>query len=154
MVYTTHVDTPIGVALLTSDGEALTGLRFDTLVIGRRDDGLPVFSETKQWLDRYFSGQIPDFTPKLAFCTTPFRTAVYEQLLNIPYGQTVSYGTLAKALHSSARAVGGAVGHNPILLIVPCHRVIGARGTLVGFHAGLDRKRFLLALEHDSTIRG
>ena len=112
-----------------------------------------MFDETERWLALYFSGVEPDFTPPLRLRGTPFRQRVWEQLRAIPYGETVSYAQLAQRLAEggggkpSARAVGGAVGHNPISLIVPCHRVVGADGSLRGYAGGLKRKEKLLALE-------
>lgn len=115
---------------------------------------LPVFAETKRWLDIYFSGKEPSFTPPLHMRTTPFRKEVWEIMLSIPYGQTMTYGDIAAILakkrglsHISAQAVGGAVGHNAISLIIPCHRVIGANGHLTGYAAGLARKAWLLDFE-------
>ncbi len=148
---------------MTSDGEALTGLWFD----GQRnipaqdpawraeaETEVPVFEETVRWLRLYFDGRKPDFIPRLKLNGTLFRTAVWELLLTIPYGKTVSYGELAdRAAETlrlpamSAQAVGGAVGHNPVSLIVPCHRVVGADGNLTGYAGGLDRKLWLLRLE-------
>ena len=103
----------------------------------------------------YFSGEVPEFTPPLALHGTPFRKAVWDILLTIPYGQTMTYGGIAALLAArhgmqrmSAQAVGGAVGHNPVAIIVPCHRVIDAGGSLTGYAAGLDRKRRLLQLEN------
>ena len=155
MDYVQHYASPLGGITLASDGQALTGLWFDgqahfgaTLVPGAaqaRD--LPVFAETARWLALYFSGAQPDFTPPLRLRGTPFQRAVWEALRAIPYGQTLSYGALAARLGSSARAVGGAVGRNPIALIVPCHRGGGARGGLTGYAGGLERKQWLLALE-------
>lgn len=114
----------------------------------------PIVQETKRWLDLYFSGQQPDFIPTLRLKTTPFRHTVYDVLLTIPHGQTKTYGNiaaeLAKCLHRptmSAQAVGNAVAHNPILLIIPCHRVVGANGALTGYAGGLKRKAQLLAWE-------
>ena len=157
MDYLRHYDSPLGGMTMVSDGQALTALRFDRP--GQSGDGsdvpwemhrLPVFDDTCRWLDRYFSGKAPDFTPALALHGTPFRQAVWEILLTIPYGQTMSYGEIAARLaipRMSAQAVGGAVGHNPVAIIVPCHRVIGADGSLTGYAAGLDTKRRLLQLE-------
>lgn len=114
----------------------------------------PIFQETKRWLDLYFSGQQPNFIPTLRLKTTPFRHLVYDILLNIPYSQTKTYGDvaieLAKRLHRptmSAQAVGNAVAQNPILLLIPCHRVVGAKGALTGYAGGLQRKAQLLAWE-------
>ena len=152
-----HYDSPLGGMTMVSDGQALTALRFDLPEqfgegpdVRREMRRLPVFDDTCRWLDRYFSGGVPDFMPALALYGTPFRQAVWEILLTIPYGQTLSYGEIAARLASprmSAQAVGGAVGHNPVAIIVPCHRVIGADGSLTGYAAGLDKKRRLLQLE-------
>ena len=155
-----HYQSPLGAVTLSSDGNTLTGLWFDgqkhfaeTLPADHSEQILPVFAEAERWLDRYFSGGIPDFTPPLLLRGTLFRRLVWEQLLLIPYGGTVTYGQLAERLsaqtgrHVSARAVGGAVGHNPVSLIIPCHRVIGADGSLTGYAGGTDRKAELLRME-------
>ena len=161
MEYTWHCDSPLGAITLASDGESLTGLWFDgqahygeTLSAQHEKRDLPVFKLTRRWLEIYFSGQRPDFTPPLRMKTTPFRRAVWELLLTIPYGETVTYGELAAAAaektgaaRPSARAVGGAVGHNAVSLIIPCHRVVGSGGRLTGYAGGLDRKRRLLDME-------
>ena len=152
-------DSPLGRLRLESDGEALTALSFDgecqaDAVEADRQHRLPVFEETCRWLDLYFSGRVPDFTPALHLQGSAFRQAVWKILLEIPYGATTTYGKIAARLvrgtsgRMSAQAVGGAVGHNPVAIIVPCHRVIGADGSLTGYAAGLDRKRALLRLEH------
>ena len=178
MNWISHYDSPLGGMTMASDGESLTGLWFDrqrffgagTDSSGRETCCLPVFDETCQWLDVYFAGRVPDFTPPLAPRGTPFREAVWQILLTIPYGQTMTYGEIADrmarqraaqrvaapevamqqglAQRIAAQAVGGAVGHNPIAIIVPCHRVVGAGGSLTGYAAGLDRKRRLLQLEN------
>ena len=164
MDYMLHYHSPLGGITRASDGKALTGLWFD----GQRHFGeplagtpsqksLPVFEEAERWLDRYFSGGIPDFTPPLFLRGTPFRRLVWELLLLIPYGTTVTYGQLAERLsvqtgrRVSARAVGGAVGHNPISLIIPCHRVIGADGSLTGYAGGPGRKSELLRMEKENA---
>ena len=155
MVYTQHYDSPLGGITLAGDGDALTGLWFDGqkhFGAGLGEDweerSLPVFAEAVRWLELYFGGTVPDFTPKLALRSTPFRRSVWELLLTVPYGGTVTYGELARRLGgTSARAVGGAVGRNPVSLIVPCHRVVGSGGRLTGYAGGLDRKRYLLLLE-------
>lgn len=161
MDYTHHYDSPLGGITLASDGTALTGLWFDgqkffadTLDDEHIERPLPVFSLAVQWLDVYFSGKEPDFTPPLKMRTTPFRKAVWQVMLTIPYGQTMTYGSIAavvarsKGLSSmSAQAVGGAVGHNAISLIIPCHRVVGSDGSLTGYAGGLHRKQWLLELE-------
>ena len=155
MDYTGHYDSPLGGITLGSDGEALTGLWFDgqshfasTLEEEHVEKPLPVFDEAARWLDLYFGGGRPDFTPKLSLRGTEFQRAVWDILLTLPYGETVTYGDIAERLgDTSARAVGGAVARNPISLIVPCHRVMGAGGRLTGYAGGVDRKRKLLELE-------
>ena len=157
MDYTWHYASPLGEIMLASDGQALTGLWFEGqrhfaagLDPQHEEKALPVFDEAARWLDAYFGGREPGFTPPLRPKGTAFRKAVWEQLLTIPCGETLSYGQLAARLglpRASARAVGGAVGHNPISLIIPCHRVVGADGDLTGYAGGLDRKRRLLLLE-------
>lgn len=157
MDYTYHYVSPLGGITLASGGEAVTGLWFDgqkyfgsTLTEEHTERSLPIFERTICWLDIYFSGKIPDFTPPLELRGTAFRRAVWEILLTVPYGQTVTYGDIAAKLgagNMSAQAVGGAVGHNPISLIVPCHRVIGANGGLTGYAGGIDKKAKLLELE-------
>ena len=161
--YVCHYDSPLGGITVLSDGTALTGLWFD----GQRhfpdmpaadceEKSLAVFDEARRWLDVYFSGRPPGFTPPLNLNrkATPFRKAVWEILLTIPFGRTMTYGEIARILAArkgmkkmSAQAVGGAVGHNPVSLIVPCHRVIGAGGSLTGYGGGLERKQYLLSLE-------
>lgn len=156
-----HYTSPIGGITLASDGEALTGLWFDgqkyfpnKLVDESTEAELPIFTQTCNWLDIYFSGKEPSFTPLISRRTTPFRKAVYDILLTIPYGQTITYGGVARILaerqgveRMSAQAVGGAVGHNPIGIIIPCHRVVGTDGRLTGYAGGLDKKIALLKLE-------
>ena len=140
--------SPLGDIVLTSDGSALTGLRFAEASCGQPAEGIPLLADACRWLDLYFSGATPDFTPRLAPLGTPFQLSVWRELLTIPYGQTVSYGHIAQRLRChSAQAVGGAVGRNPIALIIPCHRVIGSNGQLTGYAYGLDRKQWLLSHE-------
>ncbi len=159
-----YYESPLGRITLAADGDALTGLWFDgqqhfgeTLSADRQESFLPVFSEADRWLDRYFSREMPDFTPALNPQGTPFRRLVWQQLLRIPYGRAITYGQLADSLsvqtgrRVSARAVGGAVGHNPISLIIPCHRVIGADGSLTGYAGGTGRKAALLRMESGIT---
>lgn len=148
---------------MISDGSSLTHLQFNTIdkpdfYIKELGPDLTVFKETKIWLDLYFSGNIPDFTPPLSLNGTAFQLEVWNILLGIPYGQTISYGDIAKQLAArkkvsrmSAQAVGNAVGKNPISIIVPCHRVIGSDGSLTGYAGGLERKSFLLSLEKTAT---
>lgn len=161
-------DSPLGGITLASDGEALTGLRFDgqknygeSGCSARKQQALPVFSAAVRWLDLYFAGNIPGFTPPLDPAGTKFQKEVWEILLSIPYGTTVSYGEIAAVLAKrtgrtamSAQAVGGAVGRNPVAIIIPCHRVIGADGSLTGYAAGLDKKEKLLLLEQSSAKQG
>ncbi len=165
MDYTYHYMSPLGGMTMASDGEALTGLWFDgqrffaeTLSSGHLEKALPVFHETVRWLEEYFSGRIPDFTPALRTRGTAFRKAVWETLLLIPYGRTATYGEIAKRIAGqsgrkrlSAQAVGGAVGHNAISLIIPCHRVVGADGRLTGYAGGTDKKALLLQLEREHS---
>ncbi len=147
--------SPLGNILMISDGTSLTELSFaDASGMEKNACPLPVFNDTRRWLDMYFAGQIPDFLPRLSPQGTAFRQSVWDMLLAIPYGQTTSYGELAKEIASrrqtekmSAQAVGGAVGHNPIAIIIPCHRVIGKDGSLTGYGGGLWRKGWLLQLE-------
>ena len=156
---TTHL-SPVGELTLASDGTSLTGL----WLAGQKYFGstlrpnaqhfphLPVFEETIHWLDIYFSGVTPPQLPPLAPQGSPFRQAVWTLLSEIPYGGTTTYGTLAKQLQklgipAAAQAVGGAVGHNPILILIPCHRVLGSNGSLTGYAAGTDVKQHLLQLE-------
>ena len=108
---------------------------------------LPIFDEVKIWLKIYFSGREPNFTPKLHMIGTNFRLEVWKILMQIPYGKITTYGEIAEKLNSSARAVGGAVGHNPISIIIPCHRVIGTNGNLTGYAGGIYKKIKLLQLE-------
>ncbi len=162
MDYIAYYTSPFGKVTITTDGEKLTGLWFDgqkyfaSSLKGRLiKKSLPVFEETFCWLDIYFNGGIPDFIPPLSLLGTSFQKEVWEILLTIPYGETMTYGEIAKILadrrglpRMSAQAVGGAVGHNPISIIVPCHRVIGSNGELTGYAGGIDKKEKLLLLEH------
>ena len=163
MTFIFNYRTPDGLddLLMTSDGEKLTGLHFvkSCKVAHARCDcaecDLPVFRETRRWLDCYFSGREPDFTPPYRMDgLTPFRKDVTDAMLAIPFGQTTTYGSIAAGIarkhglaKMSAQAVGGAVGWNPICIIIPCHRVIGAGGALVGYGGGIDNKIALLAHE-------
>ena len=158
MLFTANYRSPLGGITLASDGQALTGLWLDgqrhfgsTLgTMHEERSGLPVLEECRRWLDVYFSGREPDFTPPLSLRGTAFQKQVWEALITIPYGKTVTYGELARRLGCrSAQAVGGAVGRNPISIIVPCHRVVVAGGALIGYASGLDRKRALLELEQN-----
>lgn len=161
MTYIYQYHSPLGGITISSNGSELTGLWFDgqkyfgaTLPKVYEQKSLPVFAETAKWLDIYFSGKAPDFTPPLKMETTCFRQAVWEILLTIPFGQTMTYGEIAKQIAGqmgiasmSAQAVGGAVGHNPISLIIPCHRVVGTNGSLTGYAGGIEKKLYLLTME-------
>ncbi len=161
MDYTYHYTSPLGKITLASDGTHLIGLWFDgqkyfadTLPTSYQVKWVPIFKQAVHWLDMYFSGKVPPFTPPLKTRATPFREEVWELLRQIPYGQTRTYGQIAAQLAKhrgltkmSAQAVGGAVGHNPISLIIPCHRVVGAGGNLTGYAGGIDKKINLLRLE-------
>ncbi len=163
MNYIHYYQSPLGEIILTSDGKSLTGLSYDfpeMLLPYFIEKPLPIFSETDRWLDIYFSGKNPDFTPKLHLKVTGFRKMVWDILLTIPFGQTITYGEIASRIakqrgipRMSAQAVGGAVGHNPIALIIPCHRVVGANGSLTGYAGGIDKKEQLLRLEQVDMSR-
>lgn len=161
MTYIYHYDSLIGKITIASDGEALIGLWFDgqkyfadTVQGTCMEKSLPIFDDTTKWLDIYFGGKQPDFTPNIKILATPFRKVIAEIMLTIPYGKTMTYGEIAKKAGAqmgiekmSAQAVGGAVGHNPISLIIPCHRVVGTSGSLTGYAGGIDKKISLLKLE-------
>lgn len=163
MQYLNHYHSPIGDILLAADDTGLIGLWFEEqkyfalhLDKEHQEKDLPVFSETKRWLDIYFSGKEPDFTVPLHLSGTDFQREVWEILCSIPYGKTTTYGEIARKIAAkrglkrmSAQAVGGAVGHNPVSIIVPCHRVIGADGSLTGYAGGLEKKIYLLSLEKE-----
>ena len=160
--YTSVYSSELGDILLAADEIGLTGLWFfgqsyfaDTLPTEQIAQETPILTQAREWLDEYFSGKEPDFTPTLHPIGSPFRQAVWKLLLQIPYGQTTTYGEIARQLeklqnrpHMSAQAVGGAVGHNGISIISPCHRVVGTKGNLTGYAGGLDKKMALLELEH------
>ena len=161
MAYIHSCPSPLGSITLSSDGEALTGLWFEgqthfgsTLSGGEEDKPLPLFDRTEEWLKDYFSGKDPGAAPPLAPKGTPFQRAVWQLLLDIPYGDTVTYGRLSQRLAErmgrksmSPQAVGGAVGRNPISILIPCHRVVGSGGSLTGYAGGLERKILLLKRE-------
>lgn len=155
MIYISQYASALGMLTLAGDGQALCGLWFeDQKYFGEGapqpwvTEEVPVLQEAKKWLDLYFSGQEPGALPPLRPVGTPFRQAVWELLLRIPYGTTLTYGQIAKQLGCrSAQAVGNAVGHNPISILIPCHRVVGSGNKLTGYAGGLHRKQALLALE-------
>lgn len=159
--------SPLGAMTMACDECGLTGLWFQgqkyfgstlweqsSCRERQQEGGSPIFSQTKRWLDIYFAGDIPDFSVPLHLIGNDFRKAVWSILCTIPYGTTITYGDIARKIATdrgltrmSAQAVGGAVGHNPVSVIVPCHRVIGSDGSLTGYAGGLDLKRQLLQLE-------
>lgn len=161
MQYTGNYDSPLGKVLLAADEKGLTGLWFE----GQKYYGfpagteyeekeLPIFEETAKWLDVYFSGKDPGFELPIHFIGSEFQKQVWEILYSIPYGKITTYGEIAKMIAKkrgvpsmSAQAVGGAVGHNKISVIVPCHRVVGSDGSLTGYAGGIDKKAELLRLE-------
>lgn len=162
MIYTNAYESPLGHILLAGDDEGLTGLWFTEggryIGLGLKKDAVPYdtdyFDQTKEWLDIYFSGREPEFFPKIHLVGSDFRNRVGEIMCEIPYGETVTYGQIADRiagerglLKMSSQAVGGAVGHNPICIIVPCHRVVGSNGSLTGYGGGIQRKKALLELE-------
>lgn len=161
MIYTSIINTPIGTMTASAEGEKLTGLWFigqkyyptDTSAWVNEPDHM-VFKLLRKWLASYFSGTDYAPLPDLAMNGTSFQKSVWEILLEIPYGRVTTYGEIAKKLAAlrglssmSAQAIGGAVGHNPISILIPCHRVIGSDGNLTGYAGGLEKKVYLLQLE-------
>ena len=167
MIFIQHYDSPMGGILVAADEVGLTGLWFDgqkyfarALPAERIERNTPALSETGRWLDIYFTGKEPDFMPPLHPIGSAFRQSVWKILLQIPYGQTTTYGEIARQLAEkqgrskmSAQAVGGAVGHNEISILIPCHRVVGTSGSLTGYAGGIDKKIRLLELEHADMHR-
>ena len=161
MQYISRDQTPLGGVLLAADETGLTGLWFEgQKYFAQGLDGeheereSPLLAQAKAWLAVYFSGREPEFEVPLHLMGTDFQKEVWALLRAIPYGQTTTYGALAARLaaqrglpHLSPQAVGGAVGHNKVSILVPCHRVVGAHGSLTGYAGGIDKKRALLALE-------
>ena len=155
MQYFDTYDSPLGRIILTCDGEYLTGVFFEGqkyadvyLQADAVRGTFPVLDKTKVWLDGYFQGSTSDWLPDMKLIGTDFQKWVWELLLVIPYGKTVTYGELAKKLDcKSAQAVGGAVGRNPISILVPCHRVVGTNGKLTGYASGIAKKEALLRIE-------
>lgn len=164
MEYVYYYDSPLGRIMLASDGHALTGLWFEgqkyfgvKLDPDHEEKNLPVFGQVEQWLDLYFDGKEPVFMPPLSMKGTLFQKEVWEELLAVPFGQTTTYTEIAVKIAKrrgiasmSAQAVGNAVAHNPISLIIPCHRVVGSDGSLTGYAGGLDKKEWLLAMERQA----
>ena len=161
MIHTAYYDAPYGRYVMAAEDRALTGLwlegqkYFPSNLPEPSGEEAEIFARTRRWLDAYFAGLQPDVSAlPIAPRGSAFAQSVWQLLLEIPYGQTVTYGQLAKRLaeqrgltRMSAQAVGGAVGHNPISVIIPCHRVLGAKNRLTGYAGGLDVKTFLLKLE-------
>ena len=161
MQYVCRYDSPLGPMLLAAEGDWLTGAWFEgqkyfgcTLAAGRAEGDAPVLTLARRWLEVYFSGREPDFAVPLRPSGTPFQQEVWAALREIPYGQTTTYGAIARQMAArrglprlAAQAVGGAVGRNPICILVPCHRVLGADGSLTGYAGGVERKRWLLEME-------
>ena len=167
MIYTLKYSSPLGSILLAADEVGLTGLWFDgekyfadNLPTDHSERETPTLAEAVRWLDVYFSGKEPDFMPPLHPIGSRFRQEVWNILSQIPYGKTVTYGDISKQLAEkmglekmSAQAVGGAVGHNEISIIIPCHRVVGTNGSLTGYAGGIDKKIKLLELENTDMSR-
>lgn len=161
MIYTYEYNSPLGAITLACDDKYIIGLWFNgqkhfgnILPMQTENKDVPLFYEARRWLNIYFSGNEPDFLPPLRYDSTPFRKVVCDIMLEIPYGKTMTYGEIAEKIAKqrgikkmSAQAVGGAVGHNPISLIIPCHRVVGTNGSLTGYGGGIKRKVKLLELE-------
>lgn len=161
MNYIQNYISPIGEMFMFSDGENLINLSYVNAKYYQElhksnaiKNNLPIFETTKSWLDIYFNGGIPNFTPSIKLKGTDFRMKVWKLLMDIPYGTTTTYGEIAKKISSqnnlkqmSAQAVGGAIGHNPISIIIPCHRVIGSDGCMTGYAGGIDKKVKLLKIE-------
>lgn len=166
MIYTNAYDSIIGSLLLAADDIGLVGLwlnsdRFYANLLANCESVVketPILEAVKRWLNAYFSGHEPKVEVPLHLIGTPFRQEVWKLLLQIPYGKVITYGDLAKKIaekrgvaYMSAQAIGGAVGHNEISIIIPCHRVIGANGNLTGYAGGIDKKLKLLELEGVDT---
>lgn len=172
-IFKVYYDSPLGAIILHSDGENLIKLdfatnlscvdsRIDFCVDSKDLDFMPIFTQTKEWLDLYFSREIPCFSPQIAFPSnaSAFALRVWEIVQGIPYGATMTYGMIARQVAGefgiakmSAQAVGNAVGRNPIAIIVPCHRVLGANGNLTGYANGIDKKIALLQIEGNDRNR-
>ena len=153
--------SPLGEILIASRGEEITGLwftgqKYDRAGLGdvvpAEPENSPALSAALRWLEEYFRGEEPKIEITLNPQGTAFQKRVWRELLTIPYGETLSYGALAKRLGSSPRAVGAAVGRNPISLLIPCHRVLGSDGSLTGYAGGVERKKFLLEQEKNSKL--
>ena len=161
MEYINSIKSPVGMLTISSDGNSISGLWIEgqkyfgkNLKKENLKQNLPIFDIVKNWLNIYFSGKNPDFLPELSPIGTSFQESIWNILSRIPYGQTTTYGEIAKILENenegkptSARAVGNAIGHNPISILIPCHRVIGKKGELTGYAGGILKKKQLLQTE-------
>jgi methylated-DNA-[protein]-cysteine S-methyltransferase len=154
LAYICKIASPVGGLTASSDGASITGLWIEgqkyfaaTLPKNTIKRDLPVFQDLRRWLDCYFEGEDPNFTLPLLPSGSAFRKSVWNILCEIPHGKTITYGDIASRLGKHPRPVGGAVGHNPISIIIPCHRVVGANGSLTGYAGGIDKKTQLLRLE-------
>ncbi len=168
MILKGSCESPLGKLIMAAEENRLKGLwfdrqkYFDTSILEEAEEKeAPVFEQTREWLDVYFSGRIPGDLPEFSLSGSAFQLEVWNLLLKIPYGRTVTYGELAKELarvrglpSMSAQAVGGAVGRNPISILIPCHRVLGSGGKLTGYAGGLEKKKALLELENQGRILG
>jgi methylated-DNA-[protein]-cysteine S-methyltransferase len=148
--FTKKIDTPIGTVLIEADEEGITALHpiEATKMVENKES--PLIMETVRWLQLYFAGENPSFIPPIHFKGTPFQCKVWKMLLQIPYGETTTYGELARQISKSmsAQAIGQAVGHNPIAIIVPCHRVVRTDGSIGGYAYGVEMKKRLLGIEN------
>lgn len=169
MQFVSHYNSPLGLITLSADHEGLTGLWLpgqpgEALLEAEQQhsegggNSNPVLGQAKDWLDAYFAGEKPEVNVPLHLVGTPFQLVIWHYLLGIPYGSTVTYGALARryaAEHHKARmaaqAVGGAVGRNPLSIIVPCHRVVAKDGALTGYAGGIEKKAWLL--EHEGFLK-
>ena len=162
MIFISHYDSPLGMIYMAADKDGLKGVWFEGqkyFASGLKENGTeeketPVLKRTREWLDLYFAGKNPKFLPPLAPEGSEFRKEAWKILLTIPYGKTMTYGEIGRKVaeiagkkHMSAQAVGGAVGHNPISILIPCHRVVGTNGSLTGYAGGIEKKIGLLKLE-------
>lgn len=160
MQFISYYSSPLGKIIMSADCDGLTGIWFEGQKYFPEDlrdfvnSETEILSSAKEWLNVYFSGNEPDFIPPLSLHGTSFRMEVWEKLRHIPYGTITTYGSIARQISAahgnknvSAQAVGGAVGRNPVSIIIPCHRVVGADGSLTGYAGGIEKKLFLLRME-------
>lgn len=154
MYYSTSYPSPLGELLIFSDGKSITGVCFSQKTPNSSIDDLAIFKKINKWFDDYFKGLNPKIKFKLDLQGSDFRVKVWKRLLDIPYGETLTYGEIASEISPtmSAQAIGGAVRANPILIIIPCHRVIGKNGELTGYVGGIERKIELLKIEKSKMV--